>query len=211
MTMDDQYEFNIKAKRPEETFDKASDYFRGKTLSHYATSKSMMRIQEKITIRALELLDLQGDALILDAGAGPGFSSTYLREIGFNVVAIDIISEFLGFYDIRELNPTASDMCFPPFRPNTFDAIISISAVQWVFRKINDRLMQERLVALATSFSKILKPNSKVIFQLYPKNNMIMSALGKIIADNGNLKGNFIIDNPNNPVKRRIYLLLQKN
>jgi len=46
----DGYYFNVKNKRPEEMYEKVSDYFQGKTLSWYARSKSIMRIQEKIDV-----------------------------------------------------------------------------------------------------------------------------------------------------------------
>lgn len=207
----DGYYFNVKNKRPEEMYEKVSDYFQGKTLSWYARSKSIMRIQEKITIRALEILDLkQEKSLILDAGCGPGFTSIYLKEIGHDVIALDLISEFLHFYDIKDLNPIVSNMCYMPFRCDIFDAIVSISALQWIYREINNIMMKERLVNLSQSLYKILKPNSKAVFQFYPKNNDIMEEIGKIIAENTNFHGNFVIDNPNNPKKRRIYLLLKK-
>jgi SAM-dependent methyltransferase len=210
--LSDNYDFNIKRKRPEEIYKDVSDYFRGEILEQYVTSKSVMRIQEKITIRALELLDLRKeDVLILDAGTGPGFTATYLNKIGYKTVAIDIILEFLYYYDIKSLNPIATDMCFPPFKPHTFDAIISISSLQWVYRKTNDNLMNTQLVNLAKSFYTILKSEKKAIFQFYPKNKEILDNIGKIIVKNTKFSGNFIIDNPKNPKKRKIYLLLEKN
>ena len=170
-----------------------------------------MRIQEKITIRALEILELKQERLlILDAGCGPGFASAYLKEIGHDVVALDVIYEFLGFYDIKEFNPIVSDMSSTPFRNESFDAIISISALQWIYREINNKIMKEKLVNLAQSLFNVLKPNSRAIFQFYPKNNDIMEEIGKIFADNTKFMGNFVIDNPNNPKKRRIFLLLTK-
>ncbi len=209
--MNSEFKFEVKRKRPEEIYDKVSDYFRGEVLSYYAKSKSLMRIQERITERALELLDLkEKKLLILDAGSGPGFASIYLREIGYQVVALDIISNFLYFYDIKELNPIISDMCFLPFQKNTFDAIISISALQWIYRDLNNEIMGNKLIHLAKNTEKILKPRSKAIFQFYPKNNLIMEAVGKIFAENTNLNGRFIIDNPENPKKRRIFILLNK-
>jgi len=51
--------FNIKKKRPEDLYLRVSDYYKKETLIKYATSKSMMRIQEKITERAVELLELK--------------------------------------------------------------------------------------------------------------------------------------------------------
>lgn len=209
--MSDDFYFNVKNKRPEETYENVSDYFKGETLLWYARSKNIMRIQEKITIRAIEILELKQErSLILDAGCGPGFASAYLNEIGHDVVALDIIYEFLGFYDIKELNPIVSDMSSTPFRNESFDAIISISALQWIYREINNKIMKEKLINLAQSLFNVLKPNSRAVFQFYPKNNDIMENIGKIFADNTKFTGNFVIDNPNNSKKRRIFLLLTK-
>jgi len=205
-----EYHFEVKRKRPEETYEKVSDYFKGERLNKYAESKSMMHIQEKITIRALEILELEKESIILDMGCGPGFTSIYLKEIGHHVVALDLISEFLKYYELHEINPLAADMCFTPFKPASFDAIISISALQWILRDINDNLMKNRMINLAKSISFILKPNSKAIFQFYPKTDSIMKEIGKIFAENTALNGNFVIDNPNNPTKRDIFLFLAK-
>ncbi|MFW9942643.1 MAG: class I SAM-dependent methyltransferase [Candidatus Thorarchaeota archaeon] len=209
--MNTNYSFNVKKKRPEEEYEKVSDYFRGDVLNHYATSKNMMRIQQKITNRALELLNFKNRGiLILDAGCGPGFAGIYLKEMGFRIVALDLIAEFLYFYEINEINPINSDMCFPPFKSNIFDAIISISALQWIYRDINNKMMHFMLVNLFKSFFRILKSNSKVVMQFYPKNKEIMERIGKIVSEHTDFKGQFIIDNPNSHKKRRIFLLLNK-
>lgn len=209
--MNDDYHFVVKKKRPEEQYENVIDYFQGDILTNYAKSKSIMRIQEKITIRAMEILDLKtNEKLILDAGCGPGFASIYLEQIGYKVVALDIISEFLYFYNIKELNPVVADLCLLPFKANTFNAIISISALQWIYKEINNKAMQLSLINLAMSIEKILKPKSKAIFQFYPKDNLIMETIGKFFTEKTNLKGKFIIDNPKNPKKRRIFLLLYK-
>lgn len=209
--MNNNYDFNIKRKRPEERYNKVSDYFKGDILEQYATSKSMMRTQEKITIRALEILNLEKDnVLILDAGCGPGFVSMYLNEIGYKTVAIDIIHSFLNFYNIKDLNPIVSDMCYLPFKPNTFDAIISISALQWIYRDIKDKQNNLILKKLFKSFFHTLKGNSKVAIQFYPQNKKILDHIGKIVTENTAFYGSFIIDNPNSKKKRKIYLVLEK-
>ncbi|MFX0024643.1 MAG: class I SAM-dependent methyltransferase [Candidatus Hermodarchaeota archaeon] len=210
--MSDDYNFNIKKRRPEEIYNSAIDYFRGDILKQYASSKNIMKIQEKITIRALEILKLsKQDKFILDAGTGPGFTAMYLHEIGYKTVAIDIISEFLNYYDIKELHPIASDMCFPPFRPHIFDAIISISSLQWIFRELNNKSMNNQIINLAKYFYLILKPKKKVIFQFYPKSKEILDRIGKIFLKETDFSGHFIIDNPKSPKKRKIYLLLEKD
>lgn len=209
--MNNNYDFNVKRERPEEIYSDVLDYFKGDVLEQYATSKSIIKTQEKITIRVLELLNLEKrDAIILDAGSGPGFASMYLNEIGYKTVAVDLISSFLNYYDIRELNPIVSDICFPPFKPNIFDAIISISALQWIYKDINNKQMKNALINLSRSFYNILKPNSRVLIQFYPKNKEILDSIGKIISEKTAFKGNFIIDNPNSKKKRKIYLILEK-
>ena len=209
--MNDNYFFNIKRKRPEELFEKASDYFDLETLTNYAKSKSIMRAQIKMTQRALEILELQKNHyLILDAGCGPGFAAFYLNQLGHKTIALDFISDFLKFYDIKDLNPILADMSFTPFQPKIFDAIISISALQWIFKDFSNKIMRSNLISLFRSFYNILKPNSKAVIQFYPKNNVIMEKIGKIIRETTPFSGTFIIDNPNNPKKRKIFLLLEK-
>lgn len=203
--------FDIKTKRPEELFENVRDYFNSERIKKYAKSKSMMRIQQKITIRALELLEIRSAKIrILDAGCGPGFTAFYLKEIGFEIVALDVITDFLRFYNLTEVNPLAADMCYIPFKPNSFDAIISISALQWIFRDIYNKKMETMLIKLTKSFYKTLKYNSRAVIQFYPKNNEIMEKIGNIFITNTNFEGNFIIDNPNNAKKRKIFLLLKK-
>jgi SAM-dependent methyltransferase len=210
--LSDKFSFEVKRKRPEEIYSNALDYFKGDILEQYATSKSIMKTQEKITIRALEILNLcEEDTLILDAGTGPGFTSMYLNEIGYTTIAIDIISEFLTYYDLKELNPIVSDMCFPPFKPHTFDAIISISSLQWIYKDLDNKLMKNRLINLARSFFQILKPKKKAIFQFYPKNKDLLDNIGNIFFNETEFSGHFIIDNPKSPKKRKIYFLLEKD
>lgn len=209
--MSDDYFFNVKRERPEELYESALDYFKQDTLSSYSKSKSIMRTQRKITMRALEIMELKmNDCLILDAGCGPGFVAMYLDELGYKTVALDIISGFLKFYDIKDLNPILADMCFPPFQPSMFDAIISISALQWIYKDSNLKTKGLDLIGLFKSFYTILKPKGRVVFQFYPKNKTVLDNIGDIVAKNTNFNGNFIIDNPDSPKKRKIYLLLKK-
>jgi len=209
--VNDDYKFEIKHVRPEDKYSNVKVYYDKENIEKYANSKSLMRIQEKITIRTLELLDLPvHDSLILDLGCGAGFVGMYLTEVGYKTIAIDIISEFLRYYDIKELNPILADMCTLPFRPETFDAIISISALQWVYRYPQNKNNKLALINLAKSVYSILKPDTKAIFQFYPKNDVLMNFIGKIFVDNTPFKGSFMIDNPNSPKKRKIYLILNK-
>ena len=210
--MKDEFSFNVKRKRPEEIYDNVFEYFNKENILKYATSKSKKKIQRRITLRALELLNLEEkSSLILDAGCGPGFVSSFLGEIGYKrIVALDLIKDFLVFLDIKAINPIIADMCFLPFRPKKFDTIISISSLQWIYRDIDNKNMESDITNLVKSFYHVLKKRYDVLIQFYPKSNKIMDAIGKIIIRNTHFKGNFIIDNPDNSKKRKIYLLLRK-
>ncbi len=205
------YKFHVKKKRPEDIYADVRDYYKKDRLLDYAYSKSMIRIQEKITKRVLELLNFENNnKLILDAGCGPGFASSYLHHHGFKLVSLDLISDFLNVYDITEINPICGDMSFLPFKPNTFDGIISISALQWIYREHRKKLDKQRLIELVKSFYLVLKRNGIIIFQFYPKSTTILEEIGNIFVKHAPFEGGYIIDNQNNPKKRKIFIKLIK-
>jgi len=203
--------FDVKKERPEDVHETVFDYYKGENLLNYARSKNIRRIQEKITQRALEILNIKDkNSLILDIGCGPGFSSTYLHELGYKVIALDIIADFLKYYNLSDFNPIVADMCILPFRTNVIDAVISISALQWIYRNPQNKRERMSLEALFKTLYSILKRNGRAIFQFYPKNNYIMEKIKEIIINNTDFDGGFIIDNQNNPKKRKVYLFLEK-
>jgi SAM-dependent methyltransferase len=209
--MDEDFSFNVKKERPEERYEHVWDYFKGDRLEQYALSKNIQRIQTRIAARSLDLLDLEKkNGLLLDAGCGPGFASFYLREKGYKVIALDIIPQFLSYYFVKDINPLVSDMCHPPFRPNIFDGIISISALQWIYRNPSSTKMETNFINLLRSFYTIVKPNAKIIFQFYPRSDEILSNMKRLINLKTEFDGGFFIDHPNNPKKRRIFLKLIK-
>jgi SAM-dependent methyltransferase len=209
--MNDEFSFDIKKERPEDIYEKVADYFSAERIRDYSFSKNMQKIQTKITARALELLNLeQKNALLLDAGCGPGFASFFIKELGYKVVAFDIISQFFNYFKMKDINHIVADMCNPPFKPETFNGIISISALQWIYRDISNNTMENNFIELITSFYTILKFNSKIVFQFYPKNSKLMDKMKALINSNTEFDGGFVIDNPNNPKKRKIFLILEK-
>ena len=205
-----EFRFKIKTKRPEEIYRDVFEYFNDEQAFKYSTSKSMMKTQEKITLRALEILNIKKNEIVLDAGCGCGFSSIVLKELGFNVVSIDIVKRLLFAYQNPELNPILADMRFPPFKEAAFKAIISISALQWIYTELNNPIMEKNLVKLMEDFYRILKPQGKIVFQFYPKNDQIMDRIGSLFKRSNFFSGKYIIDNLKNPRKRKIFLFLTK-
>lgn len=195
---------------PEELFNSPEEYYSDKNLDQYAHSKSMIHIQEKITKRALEIIQAEPPALILDVGMGCGFSSSYLYLNNFEIVGLDLMFEMLNYYDIAELNPINADMRNIPLRDGIFDYIISISAFQWILNKHNKNTRIETLKTIAIKFNNLLKPNGKAVIQFYPLKLDFMKEIGAIFADYGHFQGNFIVDNPEGGPKRKIFLYLEK-
>ncbi|UYP43873.1 hypothetical protein NEF87_000158 [Candidatus Lokiarchaeum ossiferum] len=204
------FEFFIKHQRPEEQARDPLVFYTQKEVTEYARSKALMRIQEGITKRALRILEAEPPARVLDLGMGCGFASTYLRLKHYQTVGIDINRMFLNFYDIPEINPVHADMRQFAFRPEMFDFIISISAVQWVLAEPKLKKRTQYIKNIAEICNFVLKPGGKIIMQFYPKSDEAMKEFGGIIADTDHFSGNFIIDNPDIPKKRRIFLYLEK-
>jgi len=205
-----QYEFYIKYERPEEYAKDPNEFYVAKRVNEYSQSKALMRIQEKITKRALEIAKIEPPARILDLGMGCGFASTHMFLNKFQVVGIDLNLLFLSYYEIQHLNPIQSDMRDIGFRHGSFDLILSISAIQWVLAEKNESKRIKHLKKIADQCNLILKPKGKIIFQFYPKSDTSMHEIVKIFNSTGQFNGNFVIDNPDNPKKRKIFLYLEK-
>ena len=205
-----QYEFYIKHERPEEFAGDPLEFYTSKRVNEYAQSKALMRIQERIAKRALEIAQIEPPARVLDLGMGCGFASTYMLLNHFQVVGIDINFLFLTYYNIQKLNPLQTDMRDMGFRKNSFDLIISISAIQWILAEKKEIKRLKFLKSLADQCSIILNHGGKIVFQFYPKSDSAMHEVGKVFSDTEKFNGNFIIDNPDNPKKRKIYLYLEK-
>ncbi|KAF7188094.1 18S rRNA (guanine(1575)-N(7))-methyltransferase [Pseudocercospora fuligena] len=156
----------------------------------YTTNSRIKNIQADMTNRALELLDLQEPSFILDVGCGSGLSGDILSEVpedegGPHVwVGMDISSDMLAQALERDVE---GDMLLAdigqgvPFRAGSFDAAISISAIQWLCNaETSDVTPEGRLKRFFDGLYASLKRGGKAVCQFYPKNaqqqSMISSA-----------------------------------
>ncbi|KAK5460808.1 18S rRNA (guanine1575-N7)-methyltransferase [Exophiala xenobiotica] len=111
-------------------------YYNDTESAKYTTSSRIQAIQASMTNRALELLDLDQPSFILDIGCGSGLSGEILSEDGHIWVGMDISPSMLDIALQRE--SVEGDLFLAdmgqgiPFRAGAFDAVISISAVQWL-------------------------------------------------------------------------------
>lgn len=177
--------------RPEDTL--PPDLFYNDVESRkYTTSSRIKSIQASMTQRALELLDLRAPSFILDLGCGSGLSGEILtntEEVDggpHSWVGMDISSSMLAEALERDVE---GDMLLAdigqgvPFRAGTFDAAISISAIQWLCNAESTSETdspERRLKRFFDGLYASLKRGGRAVCQFYPKNtaqrSMITSA-----------------------------------
>ena len=133
-----------------------------------------------MTHRALELLNLSSPSMILDIGCGSGLSGEILSSVepeegGPHVwVGMDISASML---DVALQRDVEGDLLLAdigqgvPFRPGSFDAAISISAIQWLCNaESSDVSPQGRLARFFNGLYASLKRGGMAVCQFYPKN-----------------------------------------
>lgn len=177
----------------------------------YTSSTRVQHIQAKMTLRALELLNIPTNSFILDIGCGSGLSGEILTEEGHVWCGVDISPSMLATGITRELEGDLmlQDMGVGiPFRAGTFDAAISISAIQWLCNadtSYNDP--KRRLMRFFNTLFASLKKGGKFVAQFYPKNDeqveQILNA-AKVAGFNGGL----VIDDPESKKNKKYYLVL---
>ncbi|KAL1993002.1 hypothetical protein VTN49DRAFT_3759 [Thermomyces lanuginosus] len=165
-------------------------YYNDNESLKYTTSSRIQNVQAEMTYRALELLDLKSPSLILDIGCGSGLSGEILSSVppeegGPHIwVGMDISPSMLDIALQREVE---GDLLLAdigqgvPFRPGTFDAAISISAVQWLCNAESSDVSPEgRLRRFFDGLYASLRRGGRAVCQFYPKNDaqrsMISSA-----------------------------------
>ena len=159
----------------------------------YTTSSRIQNIQASMTRRALEMLDLPSPSLILDIGCGSGLSGEILSSLDpseggpHTWVGMDISPSML---DIALQKDVEGDLMLAdigqgvPFRAGTFDAAISISAIQWLCSaETSDTSPAGRLTRFFNGLYASLRRGGRAVCQFYPKNdqqrNMITQAAVK--------------------------------
>ncbi|KAF2281023.1 williams Beuren syndrome chromosome region 22 protein-like protein [Westerdykella ornata] len=168
--------------RPEDTL--PPDLFYNDSESRkYTTSSRIQKIQSDMTHRALELLDLKSPSLILDVGCGSGLSGEILSASdeegtpgGPHIwIGFDISSSMLGVALEKEVE---GDLFLAdagqgvPFRAGTFDAAISISAIQWLCNaESSEESPAGRLSRFFNGLYASLRRGGRAVCQFYPKND----------------------------------------
>ncbi|EER24729.1 hypothetical protein D8B26_006914 [Coccidioides posadasii str. Silveira] len=168
-------------------------YYNDAESRKYTSSSRIQNIQSEMTHRALELLELHSPSLILDIGCGSGLSGEILSSVPpsqggpHTWIGMDISPSMLDIALQREVDGDLflADMGQGiPFRPGTFDAAISISAIQWLCNaETTDVSPEGRLRRFFDGLYASLRRGARAVCQFYPKNdaqrNMISAAAMK--------------------------------
>ncbi|KEZ46438.1 putative methyltransferase BUD23 [Scedosporium apiospermum] len=166
--------------RPEDTL-AADIHYDDTEARKYTTSSRIQNIQASMTRRALELLDLKKPSFILDVGCGSGLSGEILSSVEpdeggpHTWVGMDISPAMLDTALQRDVE---GDLMLAdigqgiPFRPGTFDAAISISAIQWLCNaESSDTSPAGRLTRFFNGLYASIRRGGRAVCQFYPKND----------------------------------------
>ncbi|KAI5300599.1 hypothetical protein KEM56_002335 [Ascosphaera pollenicola] len=182
----------------------------------YTTSSRIQNIQSNMTHRALELLGLDSPSMILDIGCGSGLSGEILSDVppsegGPHIwVGMDISPSML---DIALQRDVEGDLFLAdigqgvPFRPGTFDAAISISAIQWLCNaETSDVSPEGRLKRFFEGLYASLKRGARAVCQFYPKNDQQRTMISAAAVKAGFGAG--ILEDDPGTKNAKLYLVL---
>ena len=95
-----------------------------------------------------------------------------------------------------------------PFRPATFDACISISALQWLcYSNSNDQIPKRRLLRFFSSLYQVLRRGARAVLQFYPETSEHAVLISECAAKVG-FAGGIVVDYPNSTKAKKHYLVL---
>lgn len=95
-----------------------------------------------------------------------------------------------------------------PFRPATFDACISISALQWLcYSNSSVQVPKRRLVRFFSSLYSILKKSARAVLQFYPETAEQAVLISECATAVG-FGGGIVVDYPNSAKAKKHYLVL---
>jgi 18S rRNA (guanine1575-N7)-methyltransferase len=95
-----------------------------------------------------------------------------------------------------------------PFRPATFDACISISALQWLcYSNSKAQNPRKRLLRFFSSLYTVLKRGGRAVLQFYPE-TADQAVLVSETATKVGFAGGVVIDYPNSAKAKKHYLVL---
>jgi 18S rRNA (guanine1575-N7)-methyltransferase len=206
------------------------DSYQGKNADEYNQSHWMERNQKRTTLLSIQYLydphldaihsnDVLSDIpyLVLDLGCGTGFSSEILSENGFRVIGVEILKDMI--FKAREkkkddekpldIEYILSDINNLPFRANSINHIISISAYNFITHSLT--ILKEKEILLeqtARYLNEVLKNHGRFILEFYPSDEQELNLFKSSFINNG--FDGFIIKQHLNQKSGQTFMLLKK-
>jgi len=196
---------------------KFPESYLGDKSDEYENSASMERNQKRTTLITLQYLFdeklnnigfedalKESTYLILDLGCGTGFSTEVLLAEGFRVIAVDILIDMLSkavkkkqfFLNNKNVEYLLADINHLPFRGNSIDHTISISAYNFItYGKEDIREINKTINNSAKYLHEILKQNGRIVLEFYPKDDDELNFFISSFINNG-FKGFMVKNNP---------------
>jgi SAM-dependent methyltransferase len=212
------------------TSPKFPDSYIGEKSKEYSNSIWMERNQKKTTLSCItylydEKLDKLGkydhltkeQPLILDMGCGTGFSSEILVSRGFRVVAVDILIDMIhkaaekrnNYEEYDSIDLVLADINFLPFRDHIFEAVLSVSAYNFIISDLENKIDQKkRLYKTAENLFDILKSKGRIVIEFYPGNPKELKLFNASFTANG--FDGFLIKKKETQQSGQTFLLLKK-
>lgn len=178
----------------------------------YTHLTRVQHIQAKMTLRALDLLNIgEYPHFVLDIGCGSGLSGEILTQEGHVWTGMDISPSMLAAGLDREVDGDLflADMgCGVPFRAGSFDAVILISAIQWLCNADTSHAdPKKRLARFFNTAFALLKRGGKFCAQFYPGSEAQLESILQAAKVAG-FAGGCVVDNPESKKNKKYYLLL---
>lgn len=157
----------VEKKRPT-----MKEYF-GETAKIYEKRMGLKKIKVKITMKAIELLSLPKNSYILDLGCGSGWSTETLYSQGYRVIGIDISKEMAKIAYQKGYIGIISDMRRIGLRDETFDGVVSISALNFISENCRTKNeIKRNYKAVAKELYRVLKPSGRAVLEYYPESKI---------------------------------------
>lgn len=167
-------------------------------------STRLKDVQVQITQRCIDLSGKKA-GLVLDVGCGTGFSYKTIENNGFRCVGIDISYSMLKV--CNQPNLVNHDIGRGlPFAPGTFDLVISVSCLQWLFQSYESTQVPiKRIKCFFRDMYSILKSDGVGVLQFYCSEKQVNVL--KSEASNAGFDGSLVIDKPNTRNEKKFLLL----
>lgn len=168
-------------------------YYNEKEAAKYSQSTRIIHAQQAMTERCLELSGKE-TGFALDVGCGTGISGGVLEENGFVWVGVDVSYHMLKLCRGGCVHADVGEGI--PFRPGTFDLIVSVSCVQWLFYSYrSSHVPLRRIRRFFSGLFVVLREDGVCVIQFYC--NKKQTEILKREAVHAGFDGNLVVDSPN--------------